>query len=241
MGLILPRRRVLRAALAAPAIILPGLVRPARAAGASTWNPFNKSSNITLSASNFTAAGISTGGASSNVFSTTTKTTGKWYFEFNALSRDASGGSAMCIANALQSVSAGAGNVNSVFCQMSPPPAANGVVIYNGTTLGNGFNLTTNTGCALAVDLSALLIWVMSIPGGFWNSSATANPATGAGGYSLAGFTGPYFTMYSTFGATPADSCQVNFGATPFTNTPPAGFARWEPLATPGAGMLMGG
>ncbi len=63
---------------------------------------------------------------------------------------------------------------------------------------------------SMAIDFAANLIWFRK-NGGQWNASGTANPATGAGGFSIASLNaGPYFVAIEA--RTAADQFTANFG-----------------------------
>ncbi|MEI9966587.1 MAG: hypothetical protein WDN67_03030 [Candidatus Moraniibacteriota bacterium] len=55
---------------------------------------------------------------------------------------------------------------------------------------------------------------------GTWSGSGTQNPATGQGGISV-----PLDKYYPHVAADKNDVLTVNFGATAFAHTPPAGFS----------------
>lgn len=230
----LPRRLILAGAASL-------ITRPALAA-ATTWNPANKAANITLSGANLIATGIATGGAAASVFATTSHAAGKWYFEITANSRDGSAAFFMGIANASQTVTGATGGAFSIVSQMT---AGNvGVTFFNSINIGQDGISATGTIAQVAVDLSAKLYWTkQTIAGQGWNSNGGANPATGAGGYSFAAMSGPWFPFFQSFGAAPADSATLNVGTIAFTGTPPAGFIGWDGSQVSGsvAGMLMGG
>lgn len=197
---------------------------------ATTWNPADKSVNVVLTNGNLTATGITTGGNASLVRGTTSQTTGKFYFEVTAISRDINGSFLIGLANATQSLSAGINTtVNAVGCQMTP--GNTGATLRNNVNLGNDGVSSTDTQIGIAIDLGALKIWSQRVPGvANWNSQGigSANPATGTGGYSLAGFTGPFFICFQTGGAAPVDSATLNAGGSAFTGAVPSGFTAWD-------------
>ena len=64
---------------------------------------------------------------------------------------------------------------------------------------------------------------------GVWNAGGSANPATGVGGYSFSGLTGPYYIVSSVYNADSwhGSTVQLNSQSWPFAFTPPAGFSAW--------------
>jgi hypothetical protein len=82
--------------------------------------------------------------------------------------------------------------------------------------------------CA-AIDLTNNLIWFRTGSGN-WNGSGAANPATGSGGFSIAGRTANWFPMIQLKWY--HDEITVNLGASAFTYTAPVGFGPWQIPAT---------
>jgi hypothetical protein len=61
------------------------------------------------------------------------------------------------------------------------------------------------------------------VDNGLWNNSATADPAAGTGGRSVATIAaGPYFPIFGDNGS--GGAVTANFGATDFWFAPPSGF-----------------
>jgi hypothetical protein len=87
------------------------------------------------------------------------------------------------------------------------------------------------------------------IDGGFWNGDASANPATGVGGMTLAGTAGQ--VLYPTVGGPGTVGLTLNFGATAFAQAVPAGFTgcpaagggftTLDPATVQGAGASVSG
>ena len=156
-----------------------------------TLNPADKSANITLSNGNLTAAW---NGSAGNVRSTTSKSTGKVYFE--ATHNVMNVVSAMGLANAAYPLTSLTNTANQIYSRLEATAIAG-----NGTNLGNnGGLLGAGLTGSFAVDLTSLLFWCR-IPGGNWNNNASFDPATGAGGISFSYLTGPFFVFA---GAQPA-------------------------------------
>lgn len=109
-------------------------------------------------------------------------------------------------------------------------------VYLNGGSLGTyGTGYAVGATVCIAVDLGAGLFWFRPSSTANWNGSASANPATGAGGYSFASALGTLFPWYpaaivSIVGAT--DKVTANFGASAFAGAVPSGFTAGWPTNT---------
>jgi hypothetical protein len=192
------------------------------AAVATTWNPADKSANVTLSNGNLTAQG--TNSSDGGVRSTTSQTSGKFYFEVTWLS--ATGG-----------VDAGCGIATSAAVLTSMGSTAlgialvyqSGAIYVNGTNTGISIGTNTAPVC-IALDLTNSRIW-FRIGGGNWNNSGTANPATNVGGINISAL----FPTNAAFAAVTVQNTTntytVNFGASAFAQTVPSGFTAWGGLA----------
>lgn len=198
---------------------------------ATTWNPADKASAITLSNGNLTATSVGT--AQQLVRSTTARTTGKYYFEVtlttvatNVAVGIATSGESTAPAAGLGGGSTGATSLG--FYVVSPTQATyiNGVLLNGGTTASvNGEVLS------FAVNLTGALIYIEDTvtiaAGGSWNNSTTDNPSTSTGGASLSTLNaGPYFIAFndSTGGAVAV----LNTGNQPFIRTIPTGYVAWD-------------
>lgn len=71
-----------------------------------------------------------------------------------------------------------------------------------------------------AMDIDAGKVWFRT-PGGVWNNSGLADPATGAGAFTIAP-TKPVFAAVELYRI--GSVVDVNFGGSSFVFTPPAGF-----------------
>jgi len=180
-----------------------------------TWNPADKSASLTLTGSNLIATAAA---AFQGVRAIDRQVTGKYYFENTGttwISGTASIGfsnsttslTVISTANAI-TLSGGSGQIQTGGVQVATLGArANGDII------------------GMAIDCDARLVWFRVAPSGNWNGSATASPATGAGGLdcSLAGGIGVPLYPFAYF-STNAHSFTTNFGASAFSGTVPAGF-----------------
>ena len=199
-----------------------------------TWNSSDKSATITLSGGNLIAT--SSTAVSQGVRSTTSKSSGKVYWEvtLTTLTNDivvgiATGTEALNVAGGLGADANGLG-----FYAVSPTQATyiNSVQLNNGSTASSAGAVVS-----FALDVTNKLIWistaVMRAASQNWNNSATANPGTGTGGQSLSTLgASPWFIMFNDdLGGAKAT---VNFGGTAFNQTVPTGFSSWDLASTTG-------
>lgn len=101
------------------------------------------------------------------------------------------------IGNAASALS-GFGSADSIAVYQFPPGTVNWQVAGGGgNTLGDGAGWASNTALYFAFNKITQLFWVGWDAGAgiVWNRDVSANPDTGAGGLSFAGFAGPYFPM----------------------------------------------
>lgn len=170
-----------------------------------TYNPSDKSADITLSGGNLIATHAS-GGSFANVRSTTSKTSGKYYFEVTWSGGDGNNG--VGVANGSASLSNYLGN------------DANSIGWYD-TGFGHpsGTTFTAGDVIGIAIDCTNGLIWYRK------NGTFSGNPAAGTGGtsISLAAYYAAVAFQYSTLGAG-----TINFGGSAFANSPPSGFSAWD-------------
>lgn len=204
-------------------------VTTAAPAVTTTLNPATSSSNLILSNNNLTARNVVNTG--SNAKASTSHTTGKWVF---AAKLDQNGGSSNLpqIGFALPSLSTA---TNFGFVANSLALQKDGSLYVNATT----FSPTISANAALnwggggevmvATDFDAKLVWLRVGASGNWNNSATANPATGAGGVSISGFTQTVIPTFFLGGNSTGqiDIITVNFGQNAFASAIPSGFAVW--------------
>lgn len=172
-----------------------------------TWNPSDKTSNITLSNGNLTATH---GGATvaGGVRTIGNSTNGKLYYETSKPNN-----SSWSVGFALDSVdmTTAGGLASGVYILFS-----NGSVYTDGASQGSsGLTLGSSTMLRVAIDLVAQKIWFADQTG--WGSG---DPALGTGGFSFStsGNTHGYFSAF--FAGTTATA---EFGVS-FTYAPPSGF-----------------
>lgn len=171
----------------------------------SSWNPSDKSSNVTLSNSNLTAT-VNT--ASNGVRSTSSKASGKWYAECSIASTT---GGTFGIANSAQSLTAlSAGTANYAYAFNGS--STSGVINTSNTQAGaSGSAAAAGDILAVAIDVTGGTIqWYKNNTA---LGSSVATPASGPLFLVGTGNTGAVMTL--------------NVGATAFTYTPPSGYSSW--------------
>jgi hypothetical protein len=180
------------------------------------WSTTDKSANVTLSGGNLIATFSS---ATQGSVRGDTSFTGKRYFE--ALMSVSSSFWSVGWANATASLAAQIGTTVNSVC--SRPARAD--VFFNSVSsaVQNSASLDAPVTARIAIDTTALLFWV-ALDDGLWNNSATADPASGTGGISLAALgAGPYFPIFGS--AASGSQCTARFGAADMWFATPAGFS----------------
>lgn len=183
-----------------------------------TWNPSDKSANITLSNANLTAVSGSGSGGLGGVRGIAGRSSGKYYFEVTSTTASSSYLGLALSTNTLFGNSTNAVGVN-----------AGGSIFVSGSVQGSSVpGLGGGVILCIAVDLSASLIWFRVGASGSWNAlSGTANnPATGTGGINIAAIAGTLYPWFCTANA--SENVTANFGASAFSGAVPSGFtAGW--------------
>ena len=203
-----------------------------------TWNPSDAGSGkFTFSNGNLTATSIGSTNAWNCARSTTSQTGGKWYFEWTNVEDQANFGQMIGLANATAALSNFAGaDTNGISFQSGGGVYFNNVEVVAGGG-GNGYGVNAVAG--VAVDLTNNLLWAFSPGTGEWNSSLTANPATGTGGVSFSSL-GAAFLAVSMNPVDGTESGTLNAGATSFAHSLPTGFAAWNTPASASSQMFIG-
>ena len=209
---------------------------------ATTWN-LTDNLNLTLSNGNLTTGG--TGGVGGGTRSTTSRTSGKLYFELqytpgsSSTAGTTTGGG---IANSGYTLGS-SGTTGAAF-QVANAAGTGDVRINNSTVVnGNSGSITTGTYIGIAVDIDGTLFWETT-DGIHWNSNSSGvnDPATATGGQSFSAITGPYFIAGCIAGSgSSTRQLTLNVGASAFHYTVPSGFSAWDPpVAASGSGMMFG-
>lgn len=194
-----------------------------------TLNPADTSVNITLSNGNLTGTW---NGSAGSVRSTTSKSTGKLYFEatHNVVKVVAGVG----LVNAAYAITGFTNTANTIYARFEAV-----TIQGNGTNLGSSNNFpAAGQVASFAVDLAGALFWTR-VQGGNWNNNATNNPATGVGGISFSYLTGPFFAFAGAAAGTTGEQSTLNFGGSAFSFAVPAGFQAWDAAATAQAMVLI--
>jgi hypothetical protein len=181
------------------------------------WNSGDASANITLSGGSLVAT--TTSATQGAVRGNTSSASGKIYAEFTITNATGTLWS-VGFANSTASLSAALGsNTNSVVLQ----PNQTGRAFFNNASLGTDYAGIAGLTVCIAFDITGKLFWAR-YDNGYWNHSATANPATGTGGRSVATIAaGPYFPIFGDNGS--GGSVTARFGDLDFWFPPPSGFA----------------
>jgi hypothetical protein len=180
-----------------------------------TWNPSDKNAGVTLSDGNLSATASSWVAARA----TTSKSTGKWYFEVTVSSGATGaigyvgwGSASAALDNALGIDVYGWGWGNS----------AGPYKGHNGTFTGYGTAPAATNVIMVALDLDAGKIWWGK--NGTWFGSPAGDPGAGTNA-AYSGVSGTLFPMVAPF---LTGKITANFGGTPFTYTSPANFGSME-------------
>ena len=166
-----------------------------------TWNPSDKSANITLTNGNLTAT--TSGGAGNLVRSTIGVSSGKWYWEYNTFSM----GMLMGISDGATSVNTDPGFSAGSYASYSDN-ATTKLKFNNSSsaTYGIVYGPTATLGIALDMGAGTITLYINNVSQGVMYSGLTG-------------------TIYATVGQdTAVFSATANFGATALTYTPPSGF-----------------
>lgn len=195
---------------------------------ATTWNPSDADAHFVFSGGNLTATGSTGLTAYKSCRATTSKSSGKYYFEVKiGVIGSGQTGFGMGLASAALTNYIGSGTNNgfSIF--------SGGNFFVNGAStsvFGSGVTANTIVGCA--VDITNGLVWFKGVAVSLtaWNaqSGGTADPATGTGGKSFTA-SGALFPSLSF--SSSIDQETGNFGPSGFAGTVPSGFSSWDASA----------
>lgn len=167
-----------------------------------TWNPTDKHSSVTLSNENLTAT-TSTGYV--GVRATNKKTSGKWYFEVNI---DVVNGNGVCIGICNSSMLLANGYGSNCKLLMS----GNGSYYPEVVNITQPFGAGVTVGVAFDADDKKISWYKDGVICGTGNYQFGSN---------ITGDLYPTILLHST-------TVTVNFGATPFKYSPPAGYGTWD-------------
>lgn len=178
-----------------------------------TWNPLDKSANITLSNGNLTATGS---GSWSSVRSTVSKTSGKYYCEI--IPNNSSSGEYVIIGICDSTMSLTTFTGNTAYSWGWWGHQTSHRYYHNSSYTETGVpSFTNNDVLQIAFDIGSNKLWFGK--NGTWNGSG--NPATGENPIYSDLDSSSYFVSASLYGSA---NVLVNFGASSFTYTLPSGF-----------------
>jgi hypothetical protein len=201
---------------------------PAAVVPETTWDASSITGSMTLSNGNLVATGGTTGNGFAGVRGTTSKTSGKWYFEFTATQIDAVLGFRCGIVTAGANAAGVGNNAQGIAVRVG---FGTFYIMHNNLTAGT-FTNTSADGHVYGVclDLTNTLFWAQDLTNATgWTDGAsgfTGNPASGSGGTSFAGITLPVENAFTAYNPYPA-TCTLNPGPSGFYRQPPAGFPAW--------------
>lgn len=186
----------------------------AQVVAGSTWNPADKSANIALSNANLTAT-ITTNTSNFAVRGTSSKSSGKYYFEVR-LDVSTFSGVQIGVAKASANINGSLGSDANGWSYNS----GDGKKLNNNTFTAYGSSYAAGDIIGVCLDASLGRVWFAK--NNVWQNSG--NPAAGTG-YAFSGMAGPYFPAASL--KTQNDALTARFTAAQQTYAPPSGFVAW--------------
>jgi len=190
--------------------------------GTGSFNPSDKTPQITLSNSNLTAT-LGGSPSSDGVRSTTGRSLGKWYVQMTiGATAITSGGYGAALAATPIGVL-----WNNLGILVA---AANGDIKLNGTASGKNIGTpVAGDVIDMALDLDNAQAWFRRNNGN-WNGDVSANPATNTGGVAIGTLfsSAPAYFYMATLSGPASSSVTVNAGGSAFTNSVPSGFGSWD-------------
>lgn len=201
-----------------------------------TWSTVNSGFPAAISGGNLAITGTSAGtGAWYLTQGSSPLGVGKYYFEVTIGSNGNTGGSGY------GSWAIGFTAAGSSLQTFLGGGSSSGYYAWTGGILGGGggANNTTqvsgtvgSTICvAIDTTLSPPAYWVRNGAGNWNNNTNGSNPANGSAGITLTSGVTYLPTFLWAGNSTPLGSTVANFGATPFTYSPPSGFSALAPAA----------
>ena len=193
----------------------------------STWDPAKIGAGSSLANNNL--SWTATGANFPSAMSRTSKISGKYYFELTITSITGLPIYYGISPYPTTQFIGGTGSAGDVFFINNDNISINNT---SATSITAGNNVAAGDTASIAIDFDNKLIWftspVMRSRAQAWNNSATANPATGTGGLSIAAITGPFFIAAGSGNASSTAAVTINEGTSAFTIALPAGFNPWN-------------
>jgi len=175
---------------------------------------------MTLSNGNLTATHNAINSTATGARSAAVQSSGKYYFEITVAVYNGSGDGAGILAS-----SGTYADMCNTATNCTEVNFSSGNIQSNNTYSGKSVGaLAPGAVLGFAIDLTARKAWIRKGAGN-WNNDATHNPATGAGGVTIAATVG--FSPAIAFNSWVGDNGTGNFGATAFANAAPSGFGNW--------------
>jgi hypothetical protein len=194
-----------------------GMMALVSGAGGVTWNPADKSADVTLSAANLTMTRSTAGSAWSTARATTSKASGKWYFEVRVDTAVADMMIGIAPSSLVLTNYPGSDTTSFGFYSL------NGNKYNNSIGAAYGASYTTADVIGVAYDATAGKVWFSK--NNVW--IASGDPATGIN----PAYTGVAASMFPASGIYEGGSAAAltgRFKAASITGTIPTGFASWE-------------
>jgi hypothetical protein len=197
-----------------------------------TWNPADKSANITLSGGNLVSTNA-TSGSFGSVRATEFKNSGKWYCELTVTQKGDAGSDVPILGISNSSFAVTGGNYDSSADIWAYK--ANGAKV-NGGVSGYGASFDTGDVISALFDADAGTLT-------FWKNGTTQGEA-------FSGISDSLAITHADFGAgTVGSVVTLNSGGSAFVHTPPEGYSGWDDGApsndldatAPLPALLMGG
>lgn len=212
----------------------PASWRILNAGGGTTWNPSDKTGNVTLSSGNLVATWNDAGSNPFGVRATVPIGTGKYYFEIacgDNLSAIRGVGLIKSTANIASPSANLSDNVDAVTAR-----SQSGWVVLAGAAVGNYGNTSTKGAShyfRVAVDGTAKKIWFVSFDDSAWCAGdanlwrgaaggSVGDPAAGTNGLDFSSLTGTLYPF--CFGATNGQVFTARFKSSSWVRSAPSGF-----------------
>jgi hypothetical protein len=189
--------------------------------GTSTFDPSGKSTKITLSNGNKTAAANATGSVSNLVRVTGSHSTGRYRLQFTPLVIVDNTNFAIGICDGTQSVDDYLGSPGN----HSVGFYANGDIYRNAFRTTGPFTYAVSDIIDVEIDFTIGAVYLRK-NNGFWNADSSASPETGLGGLDCSFIVGA--ARYFALGLeTNTESGVCNFGASAYIFPASPGFVNW--------------
>lgn len=184
-----------------------------------TWNPSDKSADLTLSNGNLTVT-HSSGSTWAGGRATNSKASGKFYWEVRVDTDNPSTAIRIGIGTSAASLSSGVGDDINGYGY----GGRFGKKYYNGGNPDYGATYTAGDIIGVALDLDAGKIWWSK--NGVWQASGDPGAGTGE---AYSGISGTFFPMQST--GVSGDVLTARFHSSDFTYSPPSGFIAFDNIS----------